>query len=71
MTQSSIHALSPMLSKSDLCERLGICQRTIENMVRDGAFPPPVRIGKFVYWSEAAVQKWQQRLFIAQENWIA
>ena len=38
-------------------------------MVKDGSFPPSVRLGKHVYWSEMAVHKWQQRLFAAQESW--
>jgi len=36
------------LSKGDLCASLGISKRTIETMVRDGIFPPPVRLGKCV-----------------------
>ncbi|MBS1170411.1 MAG: DNA-binding protein [Burkholderiaceae bacterium] len=59
----------PMLGKADLCARLNISERTIENLVKQGAFPPPVRIGKYVYWSETAIGKWQERLFSAQEAW--
>ena len=59
-----------LLTKAHLCERLNISQRTIENMVKAGNFPPPVRVGKYVYWSEIAVRKWQGRLFAAQENWL-
>ena len=61
--------LPALLSKATLCERLAISQRTIENMVRDGHFPPPVRVGKHVFWSEVAVQKWQRRMFASQESW--
>ena len=56
-------------SKDELCTSLGISKRTIENMVRDGSFPPPVRLGKCVYWSETAIHSWQRRLFAAQEAW--
>lgn len=62
-------ALTTLLSKEALCKSLGISKRTVENMCRDGSFPPPVRIGKCVYWSELAVQTWQRRLFAAQESW--
>jgi prophage regulatory protein len=55
--------------KAALCERLGLSERSIENMVKAGTFPPPVRLGRRVYWSETAVRKWQQNLFAAQENW--
>lgn len=61
--------LAKLLDKATLCERLNISPRTIENMVKDGSFPPPVRVGKFVYWSEAAIHAWQRRLFAAQEAW--
>lgn len=65
------HSVAAMVNKSQLCEQLGISERTVENMVKDGTFPPPVRVGKYVYWSEIAVRKWQQRLFAAQETWEA
>lgn len=61
--------LAKLLDKATLCERLNISPRTIENMVKDGSFPPPVRVGKFVYWSEVAIHAWQRRLFAAQEAW--
>ena len=62
--------VSTQLRKKDLCARLNISERTIENMVKEGIFPPPVRVGKYVYWSEIAVRKWQERLFAAQESWV-
>lgn len=61
--------LPQLLTKHDLCTRLSVSVRTIENMVKAGSFPRPVRIGKSVYWSTVAVQKWQQRLFADQESW--
>jgi prophage regulatory protein len=66
MTPESVSAL---LDKASLCQRLSIAPRTIENMVKAGQFPPPVRIGKHVYWSEVALHKWQRSLFAAQEAW--
>lgn len=62
-------AVPAMLDKKTVCERLSIAQRTLENLVRDGQFPPPVRLGKYVYWSELAVSKWHKMLFAAQEAW--
>lgn len=59
-----------LLGKTQLCERLGISDRTVENMVKAGTFPPSVRIGKHVFWSEIAVSRWQQRMFAAQESWV-
>lgn len=61
--------VATLLNKVTLCERLAVSERTIEMMIKRGEFPPPVRVGKHVYWSEVAVQKWQRRLFAAQESW--
>lgn len=58
-----------LLNKSAVCERLCISSRNLETMVKEGTFPPAVRLGKSVYWSEAAVSKWHQLAFLAQENW--
>lgn len=60
---------TPTLTKTELCRRLTLSARTVEIMVREGRFPPPVRIGKLVYWSEKAIVEWQRSLFMAQENW--
>jgi len=62
--------LPTLLNKAGLCKQLSISARTLENMVKNGEFPPPVRLGKYIYWSEAAVQRWQQRLFACQESWM-
>lgn len=32
--------------------------QNLENMVNKGEFPPSVKIGKKVCWSEVAVRKW-------------
>jgi prophage regulatory protein len=72
MTQESQKAeevLRTMLDKKTVCERFSISPRTLENFVRDGQFPPPVKLGKCVYWSELAVSKWHKMLFAAQEAW--
>lgn len=62
--------VAQLLDKTSLCERLNVSPRTVENMVKAGTFPPPVRVGKYVYWSEVAVTTWQRRMFAAQEAWM-
>jgi predicted DNA-binding transcriptional regulator AlpA len=61
--------LPSLITKSDLCQRLVISHRCLENMVKSGDFPPPVRIGKCAYWSEVAVTSWREQLFAEQEQW--
>lgn len=63
-------ATSPiLLKKAEVCQRLSISVRALEGKVKEGAFPPPVRLGKHVYWSELAVNAWKARMFGPQEAW--
>jgi predicted DNA-binding transcriptional regulator AlpA len=59
-----------LLTKAQVCERLSLSARTLETMVQAGRFPPPVRLGKCVYWTERAVASWLARAFGAQEAWL-
>lgn len=62
---------SPLLhNKVDVCARLKISARNLEGMVRAGTFPPAVRIGKCVYWTEKCLTAWMERMFGVQEAWI-
>jgi predicted DNA-binding transcriptional regulator AlpA len=58
-----------MMSKGEVCTSLKISARTLDNMVKDGAFPPAVRLGKCKYWSTVAVEAWLRNYFAPQENW--
>lgn len=58
-----------LLSKAALAARLSLSARTIENMVKAGEFPPGVRVGRYVYWTEAAVTAWHTRIFGVQLGW--
>lgn len=76
MTSANITPTTPitpisasLLSKKLLSARLGISVRTIENMVAAQKFPSGVRIGKYVYWTEANVAKWQSGVFGVQQCW--
>lgn len=62
-------AVVELLDKARVCELLNLSPRALEGMVKDGTFPPSVRVGRKVFWSEIAVRRWQQRLFAAQEAW--
>lgn len=62
-------ATPALLKKPQLCARLSMSARTIETMVQAGKFPPPVRLGRHVYWTETAVNAWLKRAFGVQEAW--
>jgi predicted DNA-binding transcriptional regulator AlpA len=58
-----------LLTKQLVCDRLNFSARTLEGMVRGNLFPKGVRVGKNLYWSEAAVDSWTIRMFGIQEAW--
>lgn len=60
---------SALLTKQELAKRLGLSARSVENLVRAGGLPEGVRIGRFLYWTEAVVDAWQRRLFASQNSW--
>jgi len=62
-------SLSSLLNKESLSQRLGVSVRTLEGLVAEGEFPPGVRIGRYLYWTEAAVDAWHERIFSLQLNW--
>lgn len=62
-------SLSSLLNKEALSRRLGVSVRTLEGLVAEGEFPPGVRVGRCLYWTEAAVQAWHQRIFAVQLAW--
>ncbi|MGJ7580208.1 helix-turn-helix transcriptional regulator [Variovorax sp. RHLX14] len=60
---------SALLTKQELAKRLGLSARTVENLVRAGGLPEGVRVGRFLYWTDAVVDAWQRRLFASQNSW--
>lgn len=58
-----------LLEKSDVTKRLGICERTLENLVKAQKFPRGLKLGKNIVWAEAAVEKWLANALEPQLNW--
>lgn len=48
----------PYLSKSAVADLLGCSERTLERMVRDNGFPPPLRRSREALWYESVVMRW-------------
>ena len=59
-----------LVGKAEVAKLLSVCERTLENLVRRGEFPPPVTVGKRVYWTRAVVDGWLQSTFAAQVAWV-
>ena len=68
-TLTTSAAAATLLKKREVCQRLSMSERSLEGMVKSAEFPPPVRMGRHMYWSEVAVSGWIQRRFHAQEAW--
>lgn len=58
-----------LIGKDEVSRRLCVCERTLENLVRRGEFPAPLRIGKCARWSGVAVDRWLSQKLEAQLNW--
>lgn len=58
-----------LLDKQQVAQTLSISIRTIDNLVKEGNFPPGVRLGRFLYWSKRTVVSWRRTQFARQERW--
>lgn len=58
-----------LLGKSEVIAILGICDRTLEKLVRSNQFPTPLRLGKRVSWVDTVVHQWLARAVAPQLNW--
>lgn len=61
---------SDILEKVAVCDMLGMKKRCLEGLVLRGEFPPPVQLGRKVYWSRRSVELWRTRKFSQQECWV-
>jgi predicted DNA-binding transcriptional regulator AlpA len=55
MTQNS-SLPDPLLDKAAVADFVGVCPRTIERYVRDGQFPPPIRLGGSRRWRRSKIE---------------
>lgn len=58
-----------LLDKQQVARALSISIRTIDNLVKSGDFPPGVRMGRFLYWSQRVIAAWRRNQFASQEQW--
>jgi excisionase family DNA binding protein len=52
-----------LLDGKQVSERLGVSEKTVAQMIRDGRFIPPLHLGRFLRWRVADFNQWveQQR----------
>jgi predicted DNA-binding transcriptional regulator AlpA len=58
-----------LLEKSDVIKRLGVSERTLENLMKDRKFPRGLKLGKNAKWDEAAVELWLAQALAHQLTW--
>jgi len=58
-----------LLEKSDVIKRLGVSERTLENLMKDRKFPRGLKLGKNAKWDEAAVELWLAQALAPQLAW--
>lgn len=50
-----------LLRLRDVCDLLSLSRATVHRWVRDGKFPPPIRIGdNSVRWSHDEIERWRR-----------
>jgi excisionase family DNA binding protein len=52
---------SPLIDRRAVAELLGISAGSVDNLVRRGEFPRPLRVGKLIKFNRAAVLAWIDR----------
>lgn len=58
-----------LMGKSEIATQLNVCERTVENLLGRGEFPPPLRLGKKVRWAKAVVDAWLEQQLQPQLEW--
>lgn len=52
-----------LLTRRQVCERLGISEGTLKNIRRDNDFPEPKMIGRSPRWLTTKVDRWAEGVF--------
>jgi predicted DNA-binding transcriptional regulator AlpA len=58
-----------LLEKGDVIKRLGVSERTLENLMKERKFPRGLKLGKNAKWDEAVVEHWLAQALAPQRSW--
>ena len=58
-----------LIGKSEVAAHLQVCERTLENLLQRGEFPPPLRLGKKALWTKSVVEAWLEQQLQPQLEW--
>jgi len=62
MNQKQNSCGTSLLTSEDVAARLGISKRHVHNLVTEGNFPPPMKVGRLNRWRELDVDSFVERL---------
>jgi prophage regulatory protein len=43
-------------SAEEITKKLGISRKTLDNWVKKGLFPSPIKIGRRIFWKESEIE---------------
>jgi predicted DNA-binding transcriptional regulator AlpA len=65
MNQKPVSCGTSLLTPEDVAARLRISKRQIHNLINDGHFPPPMKIGRLNSWRALDVENYVDALAMA------
>ena len=68
MHQKTPSCGTSLLTPEDVAARLQISKRQINNLVNDGDFPPPMKVGRLNRWRELDVDNYVEQLALAADT---
>lgn len=68
MKQKTPSCGTSLLTPEDVAARLQISKRQIHNLVNDGDFPPPMKVGRLNRWRELDVDNYVEQLALAADT---
>ncbi len=68
MNQKTPSCGTSLLTPEDVAARLQISKRQIHNLINDGDFPPPMKVGRLNRWRELDVDNYVEQLALAADT---
>ena len=68
MNQKSVSCGTFLLTPEDVADRLRISKRHVYNLVNEGNFPPPMKVGRLNRWRELDVDSYVESLALAADR---
>ncbi|MCZ4352647.1 helix-turn-helix domain-containing protein [Roseovarius aestuarii] len=68
MNQKPVSCGTSLLTSEDVAARLRISKRHIHNLIAEGNFPPPMKVGRLNRWRELDVDCYVERLALAADR---